>query len=360
MTELDWLPSALRERIARVAALSSHEPCAAGLSGAPPPPPLIALPPDGPAAGGSRSRRSSKSCSSSSRRSSSSSRKRRRIVRSANDVARRRALVRRWAELGRRQGDALDKEDERLIRVLPWEARGWALAIVQDISSERRRAVEACLYRLPARQGRALLEARAEWGERWPLLVACALAMWRTSRKARRGARAWRLVDGISRGAYRALVLRPDGRKYHRDSLWATEGPFLALVRMGIYQRHQPPSNVARWVGPARCSACRAPAAAACGCSAPRMRWAVAQTRYQREMCGKSIASLARHCRRARAELARYAPWLVRRAELEAAERAAAELEEREPPPAARELEAEPAAPAAAAEPVAGGTGPPG
>lgn len=181
----------------------------------------------------------------------------------------------------------------------------------------------------------------SEWGRR---LVAAAWALWahrrRISSRYRNDPRSRTTfggvfeVQGFPQGALAWLVPKPDGSVYCRSSLFRAGGAFMLLgaesrplgkergpAGLGLFTRHQPPHNRARFVGPYRANG---------------ERYALAVHRYDKGMSGKNFRSLARraggYARKLAQLLSRYlTPWLELAPKVVRLEHP--ELDELAPPP---------------------------
>lgn len=166
---------------------------------------------------------------------------------------------------------------------LEWAIRSECRSIAMD--ARGRKAVRyAC--QLPARMRKILVrvvELAGGWTSRaGRRLVACAWSTWRLSRRVVGGrGRPWcggRVVDGWARGVWCLLVVDADGHCPSLSTLWGTHtgrrvvpGPMTVLRRAGLWTRIQPPSDVARFVGPSG--------------------WALGQMWFGRSHCGgKALA----------------------------------------------------------------------
>jgi len=161
-----------------------------------------------------------------------------------------------------------------------------------------------------------------EWFRR---IVCVSWGMWshrgkplsEAARKAARGGVF--LIEGFCQNALSWLVPRPDGTSYSRSVLWGPNGPFALLgaashqlgravpgeAGAGLYTRWQPPAGVAKYKGPTK----KNPK------TGETERFAVAQTRYDAPMAGRTAVSLARRARGAVRALARtvvsvMTPWV--------------------------------------------------
>lgn len=137
------------------------------------------------------------------------------------------------------------------------------------------------------------------------------------ARKAARGG--VYLIEGFCQNALSWLVPRADGGAWSRSVLWGPNGPFALLgaaarqlgrevdgeAGVGLFTRWQQPAGVAKYKGPTR----KNPK------TGKLERFAVAQTRYDAPMAGRTALSLARRARGALRELARtvvsvMTPWV--------------------------------------------------
>ena len=156
-------------------------------------------------------------------------------------------------------------------------------------------------------------------------IVCAAWGMWshrgkalsEAARKAARGG--VYLVEGFCQNALSWLVPRADGGSWSRSVLWGPTGPFTLLGAQarqlgrkvpgesgaGLFVRWQPAAGAARFKGPTRTNAK----------TGATERFALAQSRYDAPMAGRTASSLARRARGALRELARtvvsvMTPWV--------------------------------------------------
>lgn len=154
-------------------------------------------------------------------------------------------------------------------------------------------------------------------------LVCAAWGMWshrgRTlSEKARKAFRgAVFVVEGFCQNALSWLVPQPDGTPYSRSVLWGPTGPFTLLggeshrlgrglgeSGAGLWKRWQSPAGVAKYKGPTRVTK-----------KGKLERFALSQTRFDKDQAGRTALSLARRARGTLRELARMVvssmtPWV--------------------------------------------------